>query len=84
MTEGFLLGVVVTSSFVAGAFFLKFWRKTRDLLFLGFAVAFVIEGLNRLTFLFLSEPNEGAPFVYTIRLFSYLLILAAIIHKNRG
>jgi hypothetical protein len=84
MMEGFLLGLIVTSSFLAGAFFLKFWRKTRDLLFLGFATAFMIEGVNRLAFLFLDEPNEGAPLVYTVRLFSYLLILAAIIHKNRG
>jgi len=84
MLEGFLLGVIVTSSVVAGAFFLKFWRTTRDLLFLGFAAAFLIEGLNRLAFLSLDAPNEGAPVVYVIRLFSYLLILAAIVHKNRN
>jgi uncharacterized membrane protein HdeD (DUF308 family) len=84
MQEGFLLGVIVISSLVAGAFFLKFWRKTRDLLFLGFAAAFMIEGVNRMAFLFLAEPNEGTPIIYTVRLFSYLLILAAIVHKNRG
>jgi hypothetical protein len=84
MLEGFLLGLIVTSSLVVGAFFLKFWRKTRDWLFLGFAAAFIIEGLNRLTFLGLDEPNEGSPVVYTIRLFSYLLMLAAIVHKNRN
>lgn len=84
MQEGFLLGVIVISSLVAGAFFLKFWRKTRDLLFLGFAAAFMIEGINRLAFLFLAEPNEGTPVIYTVRLFSYLLILAAIVHKNRN
>jgi hypothetical protein len=84
MLEGFLLGIVVTSSLAVGAFFFKFWRKTRDWLFLGFASAFLIEGLNRLAFLWLDEPNEGTPVVYTIRLFSYLLILAAIVHKNRN
>jgi uncharacterized membrane protein HdeD (DUF308 family) len=84
MQAGFLLGVIVISSLVAGAFFLKFWRKTRDLLFLGFAAAFMIEGVNRMAFLFLAEPNEGTPIIYTVRLFSYLLILAAIVHKNRG
>ena len=84
MQEGFLLGVIVISSLVAGAFFLKFWRKTRDLLFLGFAAAFMIEGVNRMAFLFLAEPNEGTPIIYIVRLFSYLLILAAIVHKNRG
>jgi hypothetical protein len=84
MLEGFLLGIIVTSSLAVGTFFLKFWRKTHDLLFLGFAAAFLIEGLNRLAFLSLDQPNEGNPLVYTIRLFSYLLILAAIVHKNRN
>jgi hypothetical protein len=84
MLEAFLLGVIVTGSFVAAAFFLKFWRKTRDLLFLGFAAAFMIEGVNRTSFLLLPQPNEGAPLVYTVRLFSYLLILAAIVYKNRA
>ena len=84
MLEGFLLGIIVTSSIAVAAFFLKFWRKTRDGLFLGFAAAFLIEGVNRLAFLSLDEPNEGTPVVYTIRLFSYLLILAAIVNKNRN
>jgi Family of unknown function (DUF5985) len=84
MLEAFLLGLIVAFSFVAGAFFLKFWRKTRDPLFLGFAAAFIIEGLNRISFLFLPAPNEGTPLIYTVRLFSYLLILGAIIHKNRA
>ena len=84
MLEGFLLGIIVTSSIAAAAFFLKFWRKTRDSLFLGFAAAFLIEGVNRLAFLSLDQPNEGTPVVYTIRLFSYLLILAAIVNKNRN
>ena len=84
MFEGFLLGVVVAASLVATAFFLKFWRQTRDLLFLGFGAAFTIEGVNRLAFLFLDHPNEGNPVIYTVRLFSYLLILAAIVNKNRA
>ena len=84
MMDGFLLGVVVATSLVAAAFFLKFWRKTRDWLFLAFAAAFLIEGVNRLAFLWMDPPNEGTPLVYIVRLFSYLLILAAIIHKNRN
>jgi Family of unknown function (DUF5985) len=84
MTEGFLLGVIVTSSLTAAAFFLKFWKQTRDQLFLGFGAAFLIEGVNRLGFLFIERPNEGDPVIYSVRLFSYLLILAAIINKNRA
>jgi NhaP-type Na+/H+ and K+/H+ antiporter len=46
MQEGFLLGVIVASSLAAAAFFLKFWRKTRDRLFLGFAAAIGIKKGN--------------------------------------
>ena len=84
MVEGFLLGVIVTASLVAGGFFLKFWRQTKDVLFLAFAVAFIVEGLNRASLLFVAAPNEGVPLVYLVRLFAFLLIVAAIAHKNRG
>lgn len=84
MVEGFLLGVIVTASLAASAFFLKFWRQTRDTLFLGFSAAFAIEGVNRLALLFIEHPDEGNPIIYMVRLFSYLLILAAIINKNRA
>ncbi len=84
MIEGFLLGIIVTASLAASAFFLKFWKQTRDKLFLGFSAAFAIEGCNRVAFLFVDHPDEGSPLIYTVRLFSYLLILAAIVNKNRG
>lgn len=84
MLHGFLLGVIVVASATAGAFFFKFWRQTRDTLFLGFAAAFTIEALNRFAFLFLANPHEGDPLLYVVRLFSYLLILAAIVNKNRA
>ena len=84
MIDGFLLGVIVTASFLAAAFFFKFWRRTRDWLFLGFALAFFIEGLNRMSFLSLEDPPGGNPVAYSIRLVSYLLILAAIAYKNRA
>jgi uncharacterized membrane protein HdeD (DUF308 family) len=83
MIEGFLLGVIVTCCFVAAGFFAKFWFATRDLLFLGFATAFALEGLNRIVFLFLDKPNIGDETIYIVRLLSYLLILAAIANKNR-
>jgi uncharacterized membrane protein HdeD (DUF308 family) len=84
MLEGFLLGVIVICSLASGLFFLKFWRRTRDMLFLAFGAAFVIEGLNRIGFLFVERPNEGSPTIYIVRLFAFLLILAAIVAKNRS
>lgn len=84
MIEGFLLGVIATSSIVAGVFFLKFWKHTRDSLFLAFAVAFLIEGANRTALLLVAKPNEGSPAIYIVRLFAFLIILAAILKKNYG
>ena len=83
MLEGFLLGVIVTASLTAALFFLKFWRGTRDGLFLAFAIAFLIEGLNSAGVLLLERPNEGSPMVYLVRLLAFLLIAAAIVRKNR-
>lgn len=81
--ESFLLGVIVTASLTAALFFLRFWRDTRDPLFLAFGAAFGIEGLNRIGFLLLERPNEGSPVIYAVRLLASLLILAAILRKNR-
>jgi len=84
MVTGFLLGVIATSSLIAGMFFLKFWRHTRDGLFLAFGAAFLIEAFNRVTLLFTAHPNEASPVFYLVRLFAFLLILAGILKKNYG
>jgi hypothetical protein len=83
MLDGFLLGVIVTASLAAALFFLKFWRRTRDRLFLAFSAAFAIEGLNRLAYLRLDSPDEGTPTIYLVRLCAFLLIVIAILAKNR-
>ncbi|HTZ84818.1 MAG TPA: DUF5985 family protein [Candidatus Acidoferrales bacterium] len=82
--QGFLLGVVSISSLIASLFFLKFWKKTHDSLFLAFSIAFFIEGINRIATLLTQHPNEGSPWIYTVRLFAFLIILAGILHKNYG
>lgn len=82
MIEAFLLGVIATSSAVAGVFFLRFWKQTRDPFFLAFAASFLIEGLNRAAILFAAQPNQLSPWTYVIRLLSFLLILGAILRKN--
>jgi hypothetical protein len=82
MIEAFLLGIIVTASLTAGLFFLKFWKQTRDHLFLAFAVAFLLEGVNRTAFLFLTAPNEGTPSIYVVRLIAFAVVLAGIVYKR--
>jgi hypothetical protein len=84
MTVNALLsGAIVMAALVAALFFLRFWRQTRDRFFLCFAVAFVLEALHRLLWALAPLPDADAPEYYLIRLASYLLILLAIINKNR-
>jgi uncharacterized membrane protein HdeD (DUF308 family) len=83
MLEPFLIGMITTASLAAGVFFLRFWRDSKDSLFLAFALAFFIEGLNRATMLFIDHPNEGTPRIYIVRCVAFLIILVGIVNKNR-
>ncbi|HTK26101.1 MAG TPA: DUF5985 family protein [Pyrinomonadaceae bacterium] len=79
----FLSGAAAMAAFTIGLFFLRFWKKTHDRFFLYFAVAFTLEGIVR-TFLGLDVgSNESEPLFYVVRLVSFVLILVAIIDKNR-
>jgi uncharacterized membrane protein HdeD (DUF308 family) len=82
--DAFLLGVIATTSITAAIFFLRFWKRTHDSLFLAFAVAFLIEGVNRIAVLEVDRPNEGSPWTYVVRLIAFLIILAGILNKNYG
>lgn len=80
--EIFLLGVFAALSVVVGLFFIKFWRKTADSLFLAFALSFIIRGLNDATRASMARPNEGTLWSYLIGIASSLFIIVAIVRKN--
>jgi hypothetical protein len=80
----FALGFVATASLVASLFFLRFYKESRDPLFLYFAAAFAIETLNRTLFAFAVNPSESRPTLYALRAFAYSLIIIGIYMKNRG
>jgi hypothetical protein len=83
LVNQFLLGVVVAACAVAGLFFLRFWRRTRDRLFVIFAVAFWTLGANWLALAF-TEQDEVRTALYVIRLLAFLLILGGVVDKNRS
>ena len=78
-----LLGGIAMGSLVAGLFFLRYWRSTRDRFFLFFALSFGIEALNRTAMGLTGSWSEDAPLHYLVRLVSYGLILVAVWDKNR-
>jgi uncharacterized membrane protein HdeD (DUF308 family) len=78
-----LLGAVAMASLVAALFFLRFWRQTRDGLFLLFALAFGVDAAMRLLLGLSHVAAEQEPFFYMARLATFALIVGAIMQKNR-
>lgn len=82
--DAYLTGGIGVAAFLAGLFFLRFWRHTRDRFFLFFAIAFWIEGAHRVALFQLYGHDEASPLAYVPRLIAYGLIIAAIVDKNRA
>jgi hypothetical protein len=76
-------GAIFMGYAVAGLFFFRFWHDTRDRLFAIFGAAFWILGLQRLTLVLTRDMLETQTGLYLVRLAAFLLILFAIIDKNR-
>jgi len=77
-----LMGAVAMASFVATLFFLRFWRQTRDPLFILFALAFGLDAVMRVVLGLAAVSSETEPLIYLTRLISFALIVIAIIRKN--
>ena len=80
----FISGLIVAGNVVAALFFLRMWRDTRDRLFGSFAVAFMLFALQRLLLAITTQTVEDAAALYILRLLGFLVILWAIIDKNRA
>jgi len=77
-------GAILMAYVVGGLFFLRFWRATRDRLFLILALSFWILAFQRLLVALSVSVFESETYLYGIRLLAYVLILAAIADKNRS
>lgn len=80
--HAFIYGALVMAASAAGLFFLRFWRESRDRLFLIFALAFWVLAANWLV-LALSTDDETRAWAYLVRLAAFSLILIGIFDKNR-
>ncbi len=77
-----ILGAVAMASLVAAVFFFKFWRQSRDQLFIWFAIAFFIDAVTRLLLGLSDVSREYEPFFYLARLATFCAIILAIVQKN--
>lgn len=80
----FLSGAVALGFALAALFFLRFWTRTRDGLFLAFSVAFLLLGLVQAILALANFTTEEQSSIYLIRLGAFLLIIIAIMRKNRA
>jgi hypothetical protein len=86
----FLSGGIMVGFLAIGFYFFRFWRKTRDSLFAIFAASFWVLALERILLLATATPmsvdpagHELRPYVYWVRFFAFMLIIAGIYNKNR-
>lgn len=80
----FMSGMIAMGFAVVALFFLRFWRRTRDGLFLAFALAFALLALNAALAALIGPLLEERSWIYLLRLAAFLLLIIAILRKNAG
>lgn len=78
----FLTGVLVLCSLAASLFFLRFWRQSRERLFVYFGLAFLLLAINRITLINVTESAESHTLLYLVRLLAFVILLAGILDMN--
>jgi hypothetical protein len=80
----FFAGFFACASGAIAVAFARFWRRSGDRLFLWFTVAFALLAIERLgTVVAHVDPEASAPSAYVLRLAAFLIIIVAIVDKNR-
>lgn len=82
--SAFTAGMLTMGFLVGGAFFLRFWRMTRDGLFLAFAGGFALLALNFALPPLLHVPDSRLGEVFLLRVAAFVLIGGAVLLRNRG
>jgi len=82
MLFDFLSGAITMGFAMAGLFFLRFWKRTGEALFVPFALAFWLLGLAQALLAFTNIPIEERSWLFLLRLAAFSLILVAIWRKN--
>ncbi|MDP1913280.1 DUF5985 family protein [Brevundimonas sp.] len=75
-------GAIIMGYAVAALFFLKFWRRTNDTLFLAFAAAFLLMATTPLLTIVMKVPREEQSPFYLLRLLAFLILIVAVVAKS--
>jgi hypothetical protein len=78
----FFAGFLTAGYLVAALFFLKYWRRIGDGLFLAFAAAFALMAVHAGLPTLLGVASDARSGFFLIRLAAFLLIIGAMLRKN--
>jgi len=78
-----LSGMLISAYSVIALFFLRFWATSRDRLFLLFAAAFAILVIQRVAIAATRDLMESQAPLYLLRFIAFVVIIFAIVDKNR-
>lgn len=76
-------GAILLGNWAIGLYFLRFRRRSGDRFFAFFGWAFWLLAVERILLLTVGRNDELKPYIYSVRLIAFLLILCAIYDKNR-
>jgi hypothetical protein len=79
----FLQGVCAAGAWAIGLIFLRYRREADDRLFAFFGYAFWLLALSW-ALLAVGTTDEYQPYVYGLRLAAFVLIIIAVVDKNRA
>ena len=80
----FLSGAVAFGFFTCGLFFLRFWRRSKDSLFVAFALAFALLALSQALTTLMQLHFEERSGLYLLRFAAFSILIVAILDKNLG
>lgn len=78
----FFAGMITMGMLVCSAFFFRFWKRSKDGLFLAFSLAFLLLSLSHALTALLAIPLEERSWLYLLRLAAFSLLIFAILRKN--
>jgi hypothetical protein len=79
----FLRGAVTLGCLVVAIVFFRFWKQSRDRLFMAFGLAFTMLAVSYALIGLIPVADDFQVYVYAIRLMAFCTILFAIYEKNR-
>jgi hypothetical protein len=80
--RAFVAGLLTMGYLVASLYFLRFWKRSGERLFVFFALAFALLATQRLGLILLTSLDST--WLYGLRLLAFVLLLVGILEKNRA